>query len=204
MNRLILIAICVILCFLIPADIKANKSSLVQVASIDNGTISLWANKNQANGLYEDFILQGKDFKQRFPNWKNVIHDSSPPVLFLADLNEDFIKEIVVILTEGVGTEVYVTNAYVLHLTHEKKYKQATIENPLDWIKKNNIENKIAEKIGKNVAFGTIIDYRLENQNLVVHLPSQASFFDFVGEIILTYRFENGNYIVKEWEYKKN
>ena len=176
----------------------------------------------EINGMYEGFILEINEERKYF-NWKNTSNPSFIPQILFNDINQDGNKELIIILTTGTGTGVHTEDIYVLN---PATLEEIEVERPAD-IVKNNLDTRI-ESDGDRMAihivtgdekttvykdrkyaatwfdkviFSNSYHYEVINNELLLKMGAQVSPAGFIGEIVVTYTFEDGRYRLKTIKY---
>ncbi len=174
-------------------NVPSSSSATTELARKDG--IILSANKAAVNGVYKGMTVQTNNVKKLF-DWVNVSNPSFYPAIATADVNNDGKKEIIVVLTKATGTEVNQQEIHVL----DSNLKELSIEDPLEFIKnkvssaiteENEQVNVLVEYNGKtvektykssdatlwfkNVHFGSIVNYKVENNKITATIPGQVS-----------------------------
>lgn len=184
------------------------------VASLHENNIRLFADiKSEEKGVYKKFLLDING-KIAILNWKNVTTEAFAPRLILNDINNDGIKELIVILTTGSGSDLHIEEVHVFKLCNISEIR---VVNPLDIIKekvhtsivnKNDgnvlininldktkteiIKNKnYASHWFENVGFGFEIHWRVSNNKLYANVDSQVSPSGYVGTVVIEYGFKD-------------
>ena len=183
------------------------------VASLPSENISLFAQSNKSKDIYNKFILIANK-KTTVLDWENVANSTFLPKLLLSDVNKDGNKELIVILTTGTGSDLHLENIHILELPN---LKEINILNPFNIINENvttkiiskddkvliaiSINNSITEIVKdksytplwfNNVAFGSEIHWRINNDIIYADVDAQVSPSGYVGTIVIEYEF-NGD-----------
>jgi hypothetical protein len=78
---------------------------------------------------YDNFIVQvgdrGQEKQYHFPNWYHVKYD---PGLFYQDINNDSLKDIVVVLVSGAGSGISTKEIHVLNQIKDWEFKEVPVE----------------------------------------------------------------------------
>ncbi|WFD11429.1 hypothetical protein [Tepidibacter hydrothermalis] len=189
------------------------------IAEIPEANIRLYYKKEES-GMYKDFVLE-IDKKKYFFYWKNTTNPVYNPKLILSDLNQDGYKEIIVILTKNIGTEVNVQEVHVIEIN---TMIEREVENPIHIIYKNvktklsseqieitiNNNIKILDKeyidiepqnLLKDIAFGNVIKFEVEENKLYAVIPAQIASSSFVGNIKIKYIFQGKMYVMETIDF---
>jgi hypothetical protein len=193
-----------------------NSEGKTIIASIPEENIYLYAKENmERHRRYEDFTLVWGNQKKYF-DWIN--EHLFKPELFLSDIDNDGKKELIIVLTQGHGTGILDTEPHVIE---PETLKDVHIESPISIYLKNvrtAITPKGAEIIIKNkksvvklksekknwfkdVGYGAMITWKVEDNHLVAGVSLQVSPSEFIGSVKITYIFKDKMYQVDKIEY---
>lgn len=189
------------------------------VASLPSENISLFAQSNKSKDMYNKFILVANK-KTTVQNWENVANSTFPPKLLLSDINKDGNRELIVILTTGTGSDLHIENIHILELPN---LKEISILNPINIINENvntkiiskddkvliaiSVNNSITEIVKdksftplwfNNVAFGSEIHWRINNDIIYADVDAQVSPSGYVGTIEIEYEFKGDMIALKK------
>lgn len=183
--------------------------------------ISLYGKK--MNGLYRGFKIDFKGGIYTRPFWNSETSPTYAPQIFYADINKDQKEELIITLTEGHGTGVLLEDVHAFHII-DIRLTEVIVDNPLAIIHKNvktklaneEAEISINEKRYKvnitpfeinpknlfdDIGFGSIIDYEVINNNLMVRVSGQISPAMSIGDIIISYEYLDKMYQAKTIEF---
>lgn len=169
------------------------------------------------NGVYEQLQITTDRFSRALEGY-NVTNPSYVPEIHTVDLNEDGTKEIVIILTKGYGTGVYISE---LHLINGESGSNIPVEDAIIAIKKQFTGNVTSKGIELGInghkslitndklsterehwfeepVIGNIIHYYVEDNIIKASAAVQISPVDFIGEFEIEYVLKNGVYIASE------
>ena len=193
------------------------------VSSNDEENITLYAKK--MNGLFRDFKVNFKGAIFSRPFWIGVTNPSYAPQIIYKDINKDQKKELVIILTKGYGTGVLWEDVYVFEtMNNDLNVNELIVDNPLSIIHKNVKTNLSAEKakvivgdktyivdiipleikqenLFDDIGFGSIIDYEVRDNQLIVSVVGQISPASFIGSIVIVYEYREKMYQAKSIEF---
>lgn len=193
------------------------------VSSNDEENITLYAKK--MNGLFRDFKVNFKGAIFSRPFWIGVTNPSYAPQIIYKDINKDQKKELVIILTKGYGTGVLWEDVYVFEtMNNDLNVNKMIVDNPLAIIHKNVKTNLSAEKaevivgdkkytveiipleikqenLFDDIGFGSIIDYEVRDNQLIVSVVGQISPASFIGSIVIVYEYREKMYQAKSIEF---
>lgn len=117
--------------------------------------VYVYATPNEKEDMYTDFrVLIGKDLVET-SGWESPMRETRQPELHVVDLNQDGVKEVVVIITLGTGTFVVEKEAHVLQKVETwdgKRYEEMDIDNPVHTIERDfkiTASNKIIRIRGR-------------------------------------------------------
>ena len=199
-----------------------NINKTLFVTSLPEATVKLYPFQ-EFNEMYDGFVLEINE-KRKYFDWKNLSAPNWKPQLLFADLNQNGEKELIIILTIATGTGLHQEE---IHVIDPKKYIEIDVENPSNIIKQkvntkivdkgNNVEIHIiignqeitvnkekgyASEWFNNVYFGNIYRYQVINNEILVSIPAQVSPAGFIGDLQVTYDFQNSKYRAKTIEFK--
>jgi hypothetical protein len=183
--------------------------------------ITLYGRK--MNGLYRGFKIDFKGGIYTRPFWNSETSPTYAPQIFYKDINKDQKKELVITLNTGHGTGVLLEDVHVFH-TIDNRLTEVIVDNPLAIIYKNvktKLSNEEAEfhiadreykvditpfeikpeNLFDDIGFGSIIDYEVMNNNLMVRVSGQISPAMAIGDIILVYVYRNNMYQAKTIDF---
>lgn len=196
------------------------------IASLPKHSVKLFAINPQQEGVYKGLMLY-IDCKWAIFHWKSDSNPTFQPKLHLADLNNDKKNELIIIITTGTGSDIHIEE---VHVINPYNFSEIKVANPLD-IVKNTVQTTITKRnddvfikitlnkktkiikrknsdVGfwfENVYFGNLTHYDIKNNLLTVRVGAQVSPSGFVGEVVITYKFLDNKYVLKEiiFEYSK-
>ncbi len=204
--------------FVVPKSNSATNEGYEVVAKLPNENIVLYAKK--MNGLYRDFKLDFKGETYFRPFWINDTNPTYAPKLFYEDINKDGTKELIITLTKGYGSGALDEEVHVYRYTNG--LIDVLVDNPMAIINKNVKTKLTTEKaeiilgdkvyvidtksiepshLFEDISFGSIIDYEVINNNLMVRVSGQITPAMFVGDIIITYEYRDKMYQAKAIEF---
>ncbi|QCR31067.1 hypothetical protein [Lysinibacillus sp. SGAir0095] len=193
-----------------------------KVATSSKDDITLYAKK--IDGFYYDFKI---DFKGRIasrPFWLSVANNPTyAPKIIYEDTNRDGKKELIIILNQGYGTGVLLEEIYVFEIG-DNQFGEVIVDHPLAVVMKNAktsltpTEAKISignkhdvvdlsavgmepENVFKDIFFGGIIKYEVENNHLIARLAAQVSPSNSIGEVIIIYEYRDKMYQAKSVDF---
>lgn len=195
------------------------------VSRNDKENITLYAKK--MNGLFRDFKINFKGGLYSRPFWISETNPTYAPQIIYEDINKDQKKELIIILTKGYGTGVLWEDVYVFHALNNSglNLNEVIVENPLVIIHKH-VKTKLTEKNAKvilgdkectvditaleikpenlfdDVGFGSIVDYEVRNNHLIVSVAGQISPSSFVGNIVIVYEYRDKMFQAKSIEFQ--
>lgn len=220
MKRSIIIAI--VCLFIVPIIVSAKIEGYEIVSKSAEDRITLYA-KNEED-LYWDFKIDFKGAIFSRPFWLNVINPTYAPKIIFQDINKDGEKELTIFLTKGYGTGVLWEEVHVFDQRNDALH-EVLVDNPLAIIHKNVktklLPNKAVITIGgktsfvditsleikrtdlfDEISFGSIVDYGVEDNQLIVKLMAQISPASFIGEVVITYEYHDNMYQAKSIEFQ--
>jgi hypothetical protein len=203
----------------ISSDAEMEEYEIVSQNKKEN--ITLYGRK--MNGLYRGFKIDFKGGIYTRPFWNSETSLTYAPQIFYKDINKDQKEELVIILTTGHGTGVLSEEVHVFN-TLDNGLTEMIVDNPLAIIYKNvktKLSNKEAEihigdkeykvditpfeikpkNLFDDIGFGSIIDYEVMNNNLMVRVSGQISPAMAIGDIILVYVYRNNMYQAKTIDF---
>lgn len=194
------------------------------VSTNDKENITLYAKK--INGLFRDFKINFKGEIYSRPFWISETNPSHAPQIIYKDINKDQNKELIIILTKGYGTGVLWEDVYVFNtLNNRIDINEVIVDSPLAIIHKNVKTKLTAEKaevivgnkkctvdithleikpenLFNDIGFGSIIDYDVRDNQLIVSVAGQISPASFVGSIVIVYEYRDKMYQAKSIEFQ--
>ncbi|MBE4909136.1 hypothetical protein IMZ08_13795 [Bacillus luteolus] len=193
-----------------------------EIVSLNNKeNITLYAKK--IDSLYRGFKIDFKGGVYTRPFWNSETNPTYAPQIFYKDINNDKREELVITLTKGHGTGLLWEDVYVFN-TLDNRLIEEIVDHPLAILKKN-VKTKLnkdkAEIIVNNkkwaidlspfeikpdnlfddIGFGSIVDYEVINNCLMVRLSGQVSPGMFVGDVIITYEYRQNMYQAKTIDF---
>ncbi|MEK5215999.1 MULTISPECIES: hypothetical protein [Psychrobacillus] len=213
------ILLLVFIFFVVPKSISGTNEGYEVVSKLPKESIVLYA-KKMNDGLYRDFKLDFKGETYFRPFWINVTNPTYAPKIFYQDINEDGKKELIITLTKGYGSGVRDEEVYVYSYTNG--LIDVVVDNPLAIINKNVKTKLTPEKaeitlvdkgfivdtksiesthLFEVIGFGSVIDYDVINNNLMVRVSVQITPAVFVGDIVITYEYRDKMYQAKAIEF---
>ncbi|WP_226670765.1 hypothetical protein [Metabacillus litoralis] len=210
-----------IICLLVPTSAVAKSNQYEIVSKLSEQNITLYAKKS--NGFYHDFKMNFKGEVYSRPFWMNVTNPTYAPELFYEDINQDGKKELIITLTKGYGSGVRDEEVYVYRYTNG--LTDVLVDNPLAIIYKNantKLTTKKAEvsvgdkkyivditpleikpaNIFEDIAFGSITDYEVKDNHLIVRVSGQISPASSIGEIVIVYEYCDKMYQAKSIKFQ--
>ncbi|MDM5326772.1 hypothetical protein [Neobacillus sp. CF12] len=201
------------------ADAEIEGYEMVSQNKKEN--ITLYGRK--MNGLYRGFKIDFKGGIYTRPFWNSETSPTYAPQIFYEDINKDQKKELVITLNTGHGTGVLMEDVHVFH-TIDNRLTEVIVDNPLAIIYKNvktKLSNEEAEihiadreykvditlfdikpeNLFDDIGFGSIIDYEVMNNTLMVRVSGQISPAMAIGDIILVYEYKNKMYQAKTIDF---
>ncbi|WML45438.1 hypothetical protein [Neobacillus sp. PS3-40] len=217
MKKYIILLLALVL-FVIPEKVEAKIEGYDVVAKLPKENITLYAKK--MDGLYKDFKIYLKGWVYSRPFWMNDTNPTYAPELFYKDINQDGKKELIIVLTTGTGSGVRDEEVYVYRYTNG--LVEVLVDNPLAIIYKNvktkltteKAEMIVGDKITivdtknikpshlfEDIAFGSIIDYEVINNNLMVRVSVTIAPSMVIGDIIIVYEYRDKMYQAKTIDF---
>ena len=165
-------------------------------------------------GMFSDMTLSIDGKTKRFP-WKTYGEPAFLPELSHADVDGDGRNELIVILCESEGTGALVEE---IHVLNPEDFSEITVQSPLvalenrvvSKIDENDVqitidnqnalvfsEKEITAKVAEkkswfaNLATGSVIDYSMQGNNVIVRVAAQLSPAGFLGDFNLTYEYKD-------------
>lgn len=177
-------------------------------ASIPKKGIYLFAKRDAAH--YYDFLLQINKQYIHFPIWQNVKDPEFRPKLYYLDMNNDFKKELVVILTVTHEKDVQDQKVHVLCKLNGL-YQEINVEKPdkilSEHVTVNLYENKLlvnvdgqtqtldiseytkaSEEESRNLIIDSQIKYEIENNQLAAFARLSIAPAKPIGKLKITYK----------------
>ena len=162
----------------------------------------------EIDGMYEEITIKTKDNQKTFP-WINVTNPTYLPIKYVADVDNDTKDEIIILLTTGYGTGIYVQDIHILNL---EDLTEIHIEDPIESINntfsssivadgnKVNVEIKWEDKTLKKtydesytvnwfekISFGSHVYYEVIDNKIISRVSGAVSHSHFPFSVILEY-----------------
>ncbi len=183
--------------------------------------ITLYAKK--MDSLYRGFKIDFKGGIYTRPFWNSETNPTYAPQIFYNDINQDNRAELVITLTTGYGTGLLLEDVYVFD-TVDNRLIEEIVDHPLTILKKNVKTKLTADKaeiilndkiwtvdlspfelkpdnLFDDISFGSIVDYEVINNRLMVRVSGQVSPAMFVGDVIITYEYGQNMYQAKTIDF---
>ena len=210
-------------------EIAINQNTVVQkiVGSIQGEDITLYATEKE--GELTDFKLKAKGYTYSFPRWINVSNETYYPQLLFNDIDNDGVKELIIVLTTDTGSEVAIQQVHVFNIENNGEvFEEILVDNPLAIINKNvktkltksqatiSIGNRVTkiniEKLGivpshmfPNVAFGSILKFEVINNTLTAKVAATISpSGGYLGDIVITYILKDNMFQAENISFAPN
>lgn len=214
--------------------VKVNASTVKpqrlekKVAEIPEEKITL--NASEAQGAYGTYLTNFKLYidntRYTFPWWRNVTNQTYYPELSYTDLTNDKLKEVIIILTTGYGSDNVFQEAHVLN-RYPDGLVEKLVDNPMAIINKNiksgltdseatiYINNKLHKidikkfnlapnHIYPEIAFGSVIEYKIINNKLNGIVSATISpLGGYLGNIVITYAFKDNMYQAEKISFEE-
>lgn len=199
----VLILIIAISLFAILTKAKAMTNEYDEIAKSDKAGVTLYAKKMY--GLYTDFKIDFQGSILPKPYWMNTTNPTWSPEIIYEDINEDGKKELVIILTKGIGTGVLEREVHVFQIKQQKFDKmqivvpvEVLVDDPIAILLKNVktelTPNKASVSIDDkkytidikplgiqpnhlfdDIYFGNIINFEIKDNQLIAKVGGQIS-----------------------------
>jgi hypothetical protein len=205
-----------------PNKIGATIKGYDMIAKSGKDDITVYAKK--IDDLYYDFKIEFKGRIASKPFWMNVTNPTYAPQIYYEDINNDEKQELIIMLTKGYGTGVLDEEVYVFE-TDSNRFGELLVDNPLAVVLKNaktrltptkgeiSIGDKQyivdissvgikPENVFKDIYFGGIIKYEVENNHLIARVTAQVSPAHSIGEVIITYEYRDKMYQAKSVDFQ--
>jgi hypothetical protein len=193
---------------------QANGQSEGTVLAYLNDGKTWLSAANLHEGMFSDMTLSIDGKTKRFP-WKTYGELAFLPELSYADVDGDGRNELIVILCESEGTGTLVEE---IHVLNQENFSEITVQSPLaalenrvvSKIDENDVqitidnqnalvfpEKEITAKVAEkkswfaNLATGSVIDYSMQGNNVIVRVAAQLSPAGFLGDFNLTYEYKD-------------
>lgn len=203
----------------------AIKKPLVNVGKIEEANINLYA--EDEGEFLKNFTLNYDDRILKFPSWKNVTNQTYYPELLYTDLDGDYSKDLIIILTLGYGTGLIEQEVHIFHKSKTNKVlNEKTVINPKEILEKNlitkingsqvmiTIKNKKTIQIGikclgvnpkdlfSNITTTNLIQYDIIDYKLTAIIGAQiAPVGGYIGDFYISYKNLNDIYSIDNIEF---
>ncbi|GAE07416.1 hypothetical protein JCM10914_3644 [Paenibacillus sp. JCM 10914] len=146
--------------------------------------------------------------QKRTFQWNAVVDETRPPIIDEVDVNADGIKEIVIRLNAGRGTELSIND---IHVLHPDTLDELHVEDPVTALNEQ-LKSSIEQRNGKtyidmelngrhisrvydyegsswseNIGFGSIVSYEVVDGYLQARLDGRASITEFPVHVVADY-----------------
>ncbi|SCY41795.1 MULTISPECIES: hypothetical protein [unclassified Lysinibacillus] len=202
MKKILILMIAISL-FAILSKAIATTNDYDEIAKSDKVGVTIYAKK--LNGLYTDFKIDFQGSILSKPYWINTTSPTWSPEIIYEDISQDGKKELLIILTKGIGTGVLEREVHVFQTQQQISDKtqslipvEVPVDEPLAILLKNVktelTPNKAIVSIGDNkytvdikplgirpghlfdeIYFGNLINFEIKNNQLVAKLGGQIS-----------------------------
>jgi hypothetical protein len=214
----------VVLLIINPIIASAEIEGYEIVSRDDKENITLYAKK--MNGLFRDFKINFKGGIYSRPFWISETYPTYAPQIIYKDINKDQSKELIIILTKGYGTGLLWEDVYVFNTRNNRlDVNEVIVDNPLAIIHKK-VKTKLTakkaevfvsgkkctiditpleikpENLFEDIGFGSIIDYEVRDNQLIVSVAGQISPASFVGSIVIVYEYRDNMYQAKTVQFQ--
>jgi len=179
--------------------------------------------KESEDGIYEHLQIVTDQFSRDLDGY-NVSNPTYVPEIISVDLNGDGKKEIVVILTTGYGTGVYISELHVRQgdtgieiptedalIAMKKQFAGAVTSEGIDisinghqTLLANDMLSTEREHWFDEPYIGNIINYNIDNNTLKASAAVQISPGEFIGELEVEYSYKNGIFQVGEATFSQD
>ncbi|WP_017753992.1 hypothetical protein [Calidifontibacillus oryziterrae] len=192
------------------------------VTKSNEDQIFLYAKKT--DDFYYDFKIDFKGTLYSRPFWLSLAHNPTyAPLIIYENINQDENKELIIILNKGYGSGVLLDEVYVFN-TDNERFSEVLVDHPLAVLYKNvktklsptQAEIRVGDKTSvvditpleiqptnlfDDVAFGSIIDFEVRNNQLIVTMAAQISPAGFIGEVVIIYEYRDNMYQAKSIDF---
>lgn len=184
----------------------------------ENENIRLYPMQVEGSGyIYNGITLEVNGKEQHFPAWKAEGGSYKPEVHEL-DLNGDGRKEILVLLTAGHGTGIYLGKAYIVdpdtltemnmqpldevvqqHVASRVNVTPGKVDINVDIDGKPAASTRLEEETegvdyNKELEFGSVVYYSIDQDRLTVSASGAYSFGMYGGELRFRYELMEGQW----------
>ncbi|WP_226669611.1 hypothetical protein [Metabacillus litoralis] len=170
----------------------------------------------EIDGLYRGFKIDFKGVIYPKPYWNSTTSLAYAPQIFYLDMNKDKKKELIITLTTGNGSGVKLEEVHLFKM-QDDQLVELIVDHPLAIIN-NNVKTELSNKEAKicigdkddevditpfqikpenlfnDIGFGSIIDYEIIDNQLMVRVSGQISPASFVGDIVISYEYRDNMY----------
>ncbi|MBD3920009.1 hypothetical protein H8B09_14690 [Paenibacillus sp. PR3] len=201
-----------------PADQKNNASGDKEsvIAESPDKYVQLFADTSVSGDMLTGITVKLGENSKHF-SWTNVTNDGYYPEIIRDDLDQDADQEVVIILTKGYGTGLRDSEVHVLR----NDFTELDIQDAVSVVKSSLISSA-SSKDGKkdytltykdntinkqyndedagmwfdDVAIGSIVTYRVENQHLLAEVSAQVSPGFFIANVEAEYSVKGSKLVV--------
>lgn len=222
---LCLLILCILIVGCNESELAGNKNGQDQLpadavfmAQLEEKDASLYG-LNELDGKYNKIAVKAGEKTQLF-DWNTDAPSASiyAPSFEAADLTGNGHDELLIALPRGRGGGVHLDE---LHILDAQKLEEYNYLDPLDYVEKHvdstvkadgyeiNADDKslsvwidfagmglTREKLYGKITFGDVIRYSFADDKFKAVLPGQVSPAHFVGQLVLTYEFEDSQFEV--------
>ncbi|MDQ0232692.1 hypothetical protein [Metabacillus malikii] len=205
-----------------PIIALAENESYEMVSRNEKENITLYAKR--MDGLFRGFKINFKRELYSMPFWISEINPAYRPQIIYEDIKKDQNKELIIILTKGYGTGVLWEDVYVFDVLNNR-LNEVIVHNPLTIINMKVITKLTAEyaeviigdkkctvninpmeikseNLFDGIGFGSIIDYEVRDNQLIVSIAGQITPGKFVGNIVIIFEDRDNMYQEKTIEFQ--
>lgn len=222
MKRILVILCCVL--FFGSIEVLAQESTeqkQILIAGNKKEGVYLYATPNPKGEMFSDIqVMIGKQIFETY-GWKVPMRAERKPELHVVDLNNDGLKEIVVIITIGTGTWVVQKEAHIIQQVEAldgKVYEEMDLDNPVHTIERDfkitatdqTIQVKGRGHIWKaknpcrktyyrhRFPFYQSVNWKVEGNNLVAEVGLTITHNCVPAGLVLKYKQQGEIYVAKQ------
>ncbi|KZE63577.1 copper amine oxidase [Paenibacillus jamilae] len=189
----------------------------------EDSSVRLYA-VSPSQGIFHSAVLEIGQQQRRTFQWSGLAEISAAPQLYYRDVNEDGVREVIVILTRASGTGVELQEMHIVNAQTMEEYAVESAANAVSQrihssveLRDHNRQVHITVTINgtthtmdpkasvfyddpahftKHLDFSSVVIYDAEQSPLQATVSGSVSPSEFVGDLDLKYVYEQGQFRV--------